>query len=270
MHPMPICRALVCLLALSLAPLAMAAPPVPDADLAAELCALALTNRPVDQLQSRAGCTVLQTKPFPKGSPVRRALVVRLPLARGLRDVLMFELTANKGMKPTWQDLGEVAGDDRYTAPGTLLGFRNQVTLERLGLRTTRAGPVLEVAMSRTRETDDAEGVIEARAHDVMYCRHAGELVCVQVIARSTVTVRGKVPDITPYSWTREVTLDAAGDIVVGPLQGSGELGGFDVGPGVQTIASLATRPFVRRYPVVSTAHPDALTDPDPLLPDAP
>jgi len=78
----------------------------------------------------------------------------------------------------------------------------------------------------------------------------------------------GNGPDLQTL-WLRGGP-DGAGDSVLGPLQGSGELNGFDIGPGVQTIASLATRPFVRRYPVVSTAHPDALTDPDLAPPGAP
>ncbi len=256
---------LVCLSALP--SLAKASPP---GELPAELCALALTNRPVDQLQARAACTVTQTKLFPKGSALRRAVLVQVPLVRGTRELLMFEVSEKHG-KRAWQDLGEVAGDDRYTSPGTTLGFRNRVTLERFELRRTGAGPVLEVVMSRVRETDDADGVIEARVQDVMYCRHAGELVCVQVVARSTVQVRGKVPDFEPHSWTREVALDAAGDIVVSAHNGTGELAKFDVGPGVHTFASLANRVFVRRFPVVSTAHPDAVTDPIPdLLPAGP
>lgn len=251
--------ALPALILLLLTTPASAAPS--DPALAAELCMVALKNRPVDQLQARSTCEVVQTKAYPKGSPVKRALVVRVPLNHATVDLLMFEV-APRG-KSAWVDLGEVAGDHDDS------GLRRQWTLERLELRTTRIGPVLEVAMNRVQETDDKTGVIEARTHDLMVCHYGADLVCVAAIDRNAVAVRGNIPDIKPYSWTREVTLDAAGDLVVGDRTGTGDLPGFDIASGKHTIASLADRPFVRRYPIVSTVHPDAVKD-DLGVPDLP
>jgi|GEM_PF-5949249 len=258
--------ALTILLLSSLASQAFGAP-LKDPALASELCAIALTNRPIDQLQARSTCEIIATKPYPKGSPVARAVIVRVPMVSNTADILMFELAT---AKPTqWQDLGEVAYQQDLRARGSRFGARRLATLDRFELRKSKLGPVLEVGMALEIDTDDSGGVIEARTHMTMFCHFGSELVCVQVLDRNSVAARGKVQDIKLYSWTRELALNASGDLVLGPQLGDCEPALLELAAGTHTIASLANRPLVRQYPRTSAGYPGA-TDDDVGVPELP
>jgi len=79
-------RSIVALLAMSLLFGAHALAAEPSAS---ELCALALDNRPLDRLQARAGCQVVQAKRLPAGSAITQAVILRVPLAAGAVEVMV-------------------------------------------------------------------------------------------------------------------------------------------------------------------------------------
>lgn len=235
---------------------AVAAPSAPSA---AELCALALQNRPTEQLQERQGCEVVQTRAVPKGA-LKRAVVVRVPLNEGTVDLLMIEVAA-KGGKTAWQDLGPVAGQT-----GKMGDMRFDSTLESLEVRPTTGGPRVIAAVLQRRSMGDGGGRSIVVRHEWLVCGADGtEVVCVSLADRVSLAVEGDMADLTPYAWTRTVTVDAAGAITVGQKTGTGEAGPFDPGPGTHTLTSLSDTPTVRLYPVTPWVHPDALKDDPPL-----
>ena len=232
----------------------------PSAPAASELCALALANRPTEQLQERQTCTVVQTKvvPVSKGSAMRRVVVLRVPLNDGDQDLLLIEVAA--GGKSAWQDIGPIGGQS-----GGLGGLRIEGALESLEVRATTSGPRLVVGAQYRRELTEARGTSIVTRHEWLVCGAERELVCVSVADRAALEVQGDVPDLVPYRWTRTVALDAAGAITISARDGTGELGPFDPGPGTHPLTALADKPLVRRYPVVPNVHPDALKEDPPL-----
>jgi hypothetical protein len=227
---------------------------------AAELCALAMKNRPVDQLQTRASCEIAKTQALPRGSTIEQAALLRVPLMTGTVEILMLE-TRVEG-KRAWVDLGWVAGESRSVARGDPLEIAHVGTLESIAVHALADKSVLELVTSTVRTTDDREGVTEVSSHEHIYCRHEGEPICVRIPDRVALTVSGKVDeDLAPYSWKRTVALTKQGEIAIGALEGSGGPSSFDPGAGTHSFASLADRPFVRMFPVIPTVHPDQLED---------
>lgn len=230
----------------------------------AELCALAMKNRPVDRLQSGGSCRIERSEALPKGSALERAVILRVPLATGTVDILM--LRVRESAVASWHDLGPVAGETRATAPGDPLEIRDRQTLDALKVRDQSGGPVLELSVSSVRTMDDRKGISEVKAHAFIFCRHERGLICARVPDRVALTVRGDVDDdLEPYSWTRSVQWSPKGAIVITAREGSGEPSVFDPGPGSHSLESLKESPFVRIYPVVPDVHPDAQSDEDPL-----
>ena len=234
---------------------AVAAPSAPSA---AELCALALQNRPTEQLQERMTCTIESEHAFPKGSPLRRAVILRLPLDSGVDQVLMIETAAKPS---TWVDQGVVS---RSVPPGTGELMRESGTLDGVAVHARKSGAVLEVVSSWQREVDDLRGVAVSSWRERLWCGFTKEVVCIAVPDRLNVSSRGDVPGLVPTAWTRTVSLSDTGDIAIGDKVGEGELSLGDPGPGSHSPASLADRPFVRRYPMIPLVHPDQV-DPDGL-----
>lgn len=233
---------------------------------ASELCALALDNRPLDQLQARAGCEIVQARKLPAGTAVAQAVILRVPLATGTVDVLLLE--AGRGSERTWVDFGVVAGETRARGPGSDFELTERGALERFEVKTSRGGPVLELARSSTRTMGDRKGTSTVTREELVVCKPAREPICLRLPTRVALTVQGEGdPDLKPYAWTRAVSLDARGDLVIGALDGTGELSPFDPGEGKHTFSSLADRAFVRMYPVKADVHPSATEDPPLDLP---
>ncbi len=221
----------------------------------ADLCTRALALRPTDQLQAQARCAIRKSLALPKG-PLKSALILDVPLARGDEGILLL----HDGKR--WFDFGRVAGDRRIDDPGSLDGFSELWSVDVFDARTTRAGVVVMLGMRLERTTREGASAFTLDHHFWFMCRHDGtEPVCFQVRDRSDIRVKGNVPGIAAESWTRSVTVDAAGQIIVGELQGSGALSTIDVLAGTHTFAALADVPLVRRFALTPLVHPDATKD---------
>ena len=221
----------------------------------AALCASALELRPTDQLQARATCSIAKVLALPKG-PLKAALILNVPLANGDQGALFI----HDGKR--WFDFGRVAGDRRLSVPGSLDDLTELWTVDAFAARKTRAGVFVTLGVRLERTTREGASAFMLDHHVQIACRHDGtEPVCVQVVDRFDVRVRGTVPGVAPESWTRTVTLAEDGYVIVGDLQGTGTLDTLDVPAGTHTFASLAARPLVRRYPLTQLVHPDATRD---------
>lgn len=221
----------------------------------ADLCNTALELRPSEQLQARSTCSIGKSLVLPKGA-LKQAIILNVPLANGDEGALLL----HDGKR--WFDFGRVSGDRRVSIPGSLDGYDEVLSIDRFDAQTTSAGVVVIVGIRLERTTRDGAGSFMLDHHFSMACRHDGtEPVCVQVMDRVDIRVKGDVPGIEAEAWTRSVVIDKAGQVIVGELQGTGKLPTFEVPAGTHTFASLAGRPLVRRFPLTPLVHPDATKD---------
>jgi len=250
----------------TLAAPAHAAPP-PDP---AALCALILAHRPTEQLRDRSTCTLERVLELPKGSSMRRAVLVRAPFDSAVDTILMLEVDRPRAApkaKPTaagtpvpssWVDQGPVARD---AVPRD--GVVERATLHEMAVHVTALGPVLDVVSTWEHEIQDQRGVASVSRREHLLCAFAAELICVAIAERLEAAARGDVPGFLPAAWSRTVDVSESGEIVISARQGPGDLPVADPGPGRHAFASFSDWAFIRRYPHVPLVHPDQVEDVD-------